>query len=262
MTTMTRFVSLAALAGAAVLASCTGYDKNTLQTIDGPVAAQAAVRFFNFGVNAPGVNFYADAVKLTAISSTTGVESTNGVTYGNVGSNGDYSAVTPGSHALTAKIAATTDKDLSIAPVTAQLDAGKYYSYYMSGFYNTTSKTVEAFVVNDPIPTVDFSKAYVRFVNAISNSQPMTLYAKSTTTAVESPVGAAIAYKSAGDFVALAPDVYDLNTRVTGSSTNVITRTGVSFLGGHVYTISSRGDITVTGSTATNRPVLDNTANR
>ena len=41
-----------------------------------------------------------------------------------------------------------------------------------------------------------------------------------------------------------------------------VTRTGVSFLGGRIYTIGARGDITVTSTTATNRPILDNTANR
>jgi hypothetical protein len=29
-----------------------------------------------------------------------------------------------------------------------------------------------------------------------------------------------------------------------------------------VYTVSARGDMTVTSTTATNRPTLDNTANR
>ena len=53
-----------------------------------------------------------------------------------------------------------------------------------------------------------------------------------------------------------------LSTRYTGSSTNAIVRAGVSFVAGKVYTISARGDITVTSTTATNRPFLDNTANR
>jgi len=45
-----------------------------------------------------------------------------------------------------------------------------------------------------------------------------------------------------------------------------LARTGVSFVGGRVYTITARGDITVapttTGCAATNRTCLDNTANR
>jgi hypothetical protein len=45
-------------------------------------------------------------------------------------------------------------------------------------------------------------------------------------------------------------------------TTNAIARTAVSFSAGKVYTISARGDMTVVSTTATNRPFLDNTANR
>jgi hypothetical protein len=94
----------------------------------------------------------------------------------------------------------------------------------------------------------------------------MTLYAKSTTTATESAVGAEVAYKGAGAFVSLRAGVYDLSTRYTGSATNAVTRTGVSFLGRKVYTITARGDITVAPTTTTcaaaHRTCLDNTANR
>jgi hypothetical protein len=256
---MNRHKSLAVLLCAAVLSSC---DKNRVQEITGH-APSARVRFFNFGVNAPGVNFYADNTKMTAISSTTGVESTTGVAYGGVGSAGFYSAIEPGQHTLSGRIAAATDKDLAISNVATTVADGKHYSFYQSGFYNTTTKAVEAFVVEDPFPAeIDYSVAYVRFVHAISNANPMTLYARNTTTTAELPVGAEVAYKSAGAFTALPGAFYDLSTRYAGSSTNAISRAGVSFVAGRVYTISARGDITVVSTTATNRPFLDNTANR
>ena len=164
---------------------------------------------------------------------------------------------------MTGKIAAATDKDLAISTATATIADGKYYSFYMSGFYNATTKTVDGFVVEDPFaaPT-DFAVATVRFVHAISNANPMTLYAKNTTTGAEVAVGAEVAYKGAGAFTPVPAGVYDLSTRYTGSATNAIARTGVSFLGGRVYTVGARGDITVVSTTATNRPFLDNTANR
>jgi hypothetical protein len=122
---------------------------------------------------------------------------------------------------------------------------------------------VEAFVVEDPFPAeIDYSVAHVRFVHAISNANPMTLYASNTTTGAEAAVGAEVAYKSAGAFTALPNGVYDLNTRYAGLTTNAITRTGVSFVAGRVYTISARGDITVVSTTAADRPFLDNTTNR
>jgi len=268
--------SLAALGAAVALASCG--DKSAIHDITAP-AAGSAVKFFNFGVNAPAVNFYADNSKISATTSTscsdavtgastdqtclsTGKEATTGTAYGaNASTAGLYYSVAPGSHTLSGRITATTDNGVAISNTPTTLENGKFYSYYLSGIYNTTTKTVEGFVVEDPLPDLDFTKAYVRFVNAISNSQPMTLYALLQKGA-ETAIGASVAYKSASSFVAVAPGIYDLSTRVAGSSTNVIANTGVSFVAGHVYTVSARGDITVTSTTAATRPILDVTPNR
>jgi hypothetical protein len=253
--------TLAALLCAGLLSAC---GESPVRDISGPPPAASRIKFFNFGVGAPGVNFYADNTKMTAISSATpGVESTTGVNYGLVGNGGAYSAIAPGQYTLTGKIAATVDKDLAIASVPATIADGKYYSFYMSGFYNTTAKTVEGFVVEDPVvePT-DFTSASVRFVNAISNANPMTLYAKSTTTGAEVAVGGEVAYKGAGVLASLPVGFYDLSTRYTGVTTNAIVRTGVQFLGGRMYTIGARGDITIVSTTAATRPILDNTPNR
>ena len=256
---MNRYRSLAVLLCAAALASC---EKNAVQEIAGNPPA-ARIRFFNFGVNAPGVNFYANDRKMTAISSASGVESTTGVAYGGVGAAGLYAGIEPGQYTLSGKIAAATDKDLAISNVTATIEDGKHYSFYQSGFYSTTTKSVDAFIVEDPfIADFDYSVAYVRFVNAISNANPMTLYAKHTVSLTETAVGTAVAYKGAGAFTALPSGVYDLGTRYTGVTTNAISRAAVSFSAGRVYTITARGDITVVSTTATNRPFLDNTLNR
>jgi hypothetical protein len=259
---MNRYASLAALAFVAALSSC---GTKEIQSITGP-SPNSRIRFFNFGVNAPGVNFYANSTKMTAITSATGVESTNGIAYGVVAAGGAYSAVDPGQYTLTGKIAAATNKDLAISTVTTTIADGKYYSFYMSGFYDATAKTVEGFVVEDPfVEPADFTVTSVRFVHAISNANPMTLYATNTTTGTEVPVGAEVAYKGAGAFTTLPAGVYDLSTRYTGSATNIITRPGVSFVGDRVYTITARGDITVAPSTtcaSTDKTCLDNTVNR
>lgn len=276
---MSRQKSLAVLLCAAVLTAC-NYDKNAVQDITGPDPG-SRIRFFNFGVNAPGVNFYANDNKVTGVSSsacstppaseqepctTTGIEATTGTGYGGVGLAGLYSALAPGQYTFTGRIAATVDKDLAISNVTQALAAGSYYSFYQSGFYNTTTKTVDAFVVEDPIPAeIDFTVAHVRFVHAISNANPMTLYATSPTTP-ETAVGGQVAYKSAGAFTPLPGGIYTLATRYAGVSTNALSRTNVTFVAGRVYTITARGDITVAPTTTacagTNRTCLDNTANR
>jgi hypothetical protein len=256
---MKTFRAITTLLCAVALTAC---EKNAVQEIAGP-ATGARIRFFNLGVNAPGVNFYANDRKMTAISSVTGVESTTGTVYGGVGSSGFYSVIEPGSYTISGKIAAATDKNVAISSVPATLVDGKSYSFYLSGIYNATTKTADGFVVEDQIAeSIDYTMAYVRFVNAISNASPMTLYARNTTTLTEMAIGGAVPYKSAGAFTAVPTGVYDLSTRFAGASTSAIARTAVSFSAGRIYTISARGDMTVTSTTAATRPFLDNTANR
>jgi uncharacterized protein DUF4397 len=248
---------IAALFCVAVL----GCDKNAVQELVAPPPAAAQIKFFNFGVGAPNVNFYANDKKLTGISSTTGVESTLGTAYGAAAAGGFYVAVDPGQYDLNGRITAATDKDTAVSHVNTTLAAGKRYSLYQSGFYNTTTKKVEAFFIEDDfaIPT-SFAVASVRFVNAISNANPMALYARAITAdSTVFPIGAEVAYKSAGAWTSIPTGSYDLYTRYAGSTTNVILRTAVGFSGGRVYTVTARGDIT---SAATTRvPTLDNTAN-
>jgi hypothetical protein len=256
----------------AALAATTACEKNAVQTIAGPQEGGSNVKFFNFAVGAPQVNFYVNETKVTAVSATgcavlddanrqeclsTGREATTGVAYGGAGNGAWYADVAPGQIMLSGRIAATTDKNLPIHTLQTTIAADRFYSYYLSGIYDATTKRADSFVVEDVMPATDFTRAYVRFVNASSTAQPMTLYARDRVTTTESAVGAGVAYKAAGDFVALAPGSYDLNTRTAGSSTNVFSRVAVSFAPGRAYTITARGNI-ATASTM----LLDNTANR
>jgi hypothetical protein len=265
--------SLAVLLSAALLASCDG---GGIQQITAPAPA-SAVKFFNFGISAPAVNFYANTTKVTAVSSTscvpptnpvcltTGIEATTGVGFGGAGTAGLYNGMTPGAYTLTGRIATTADNGVAISSTPATIEAGKYYSYYVSGFYDAASKKADGFVVTDDFPVpLDPTKTYIRFVNAIANSQPMTLYVKNQAAGtVEAPVGGAVAYKGASPFVAFTGGgVVDYSTRLAGSATNLIVRTGILVAPGHAYTITAYGDMTVTSTTAATRPQLDNTANR
>jgi hypothetical protein len=259
---MNRPLVVAMLLGVAALGAC---DKNAVQDLPLAPIAAARIKFFNFGVNnTPGVNFYANETKMTAISSGTQTEATTGVTYGNVGNGGIYSAIAPGTYTLTGRIAATTNKNLPIDALSTTIADGKFYSFYLSGAYDTTANQVDAFILEDPVPAQwDYSVAYVRFVHAIYNANPMTLYVKNTDTTVTKDsiaIGGAVAYKAAGAFTAVPNGVYGLITRYTGANTSVISRSNVSFVRGHLYTVGARGDITKT--TGTFAPALDNTANR
>ena len=62
---MTKTSTLALLLGAVLMAAC---GKAANQVIAGPEpGAGTRVRFFHFGVNAPGVNFFANDTKMAAI---------------------------------------------------------------------------------------------------------------------------------------------------------------------------------------------------
>lgn len=268
---MMTLPNMRALAGRTVAALCcaaalTACEKNAVQDITGALPG-ARIRFFNFGLNAPSVNFYANDAKVSATGSATGVEATTGVSFGGVSLGGFYSGIAPGQYTFTGRIAATVDKDLPVATVQQTLEDGKRYSLYMSGPYDATAKQSDAFIVEDAFTdSIDFSQAYVRFVNASHNSQPMRLVIQSTVAgSPEIVVGTEVAYKSAGAFQAVPIGTYNVFARVAGATTNAISRTGttaVSMAGGRIYTISARGDMTITSTTAANRPFLDNTPNR
>jgi hypothetical protein len=271
---MKRHTSIAVLLCAAFLSSCDLFDENAVQDITGPTPTTARIKFHNFSPSSVGVNFFANDVKMTAISTSActplptvdslkvkcqeaGIESATGVVYGTctagacsggLASAGLYAAIAPGQYTLTAKMAA---KDTIVSTVAQTIENDKYYSFFMSGIYNTTTKTAEAFIVEDPIPTgtIDFTVAHVRFVNAISNGTgDLNLFATNTTTATETAVGSAVAYKAANAFMTLPAGTYDLRVRYTGVATNLITRTGLSLVGGRVYTVTTRGS-TATAST-------------
>lgn len=266
--------TLAALGAALVLSAC-GIDLETeaVQDITAP-ADGAYVRFFNFGVGAPSVNFYAGDTKVTAISSATGVEAASGVAYGGVGNGGLYSNLRGGAYTFAGRIiGAAVDNGLAISAITGNVEAGKSYSVFQSGIYDAVNKTVGGFVVEDPVPaTFDYTQAYVRFVNASSNGNPMTLTVTNTTSSVIFTIGTTIAYKGASGFSTVPAGTYNVagacgttcNSTGVGNNTTAVTRTGITLTAGRYYTIALRGDVTLNPATTTlaNRLQFDFTANR
>ncbi|HEX6549632.1 MAG TPA: hypothetical protein VF117_03085 [Gammaproteobacteria bacterium] len=273
-------------------AATTACEQNAVQQIAGPAAGGVNVKFFNFSVGSPAVNFFVNDAKATAVSATgcailddtnrqqclsTGLESTTGVVYGGAGNGASawYSDVAPGQVTIAGKIAAVTDKNLAISNIQTTVETGKFYSYYLSGIYDTAAKSTDSFIVEDVMPpSGDFTTSYVRFVNASSTATgPMTLWLKERTTRDSLAIGGPVAYKSAGAFVAVpvrrplpdsagitgrsAANSWDLAARYAGSPTAIFSRNQLSFGGGRAYTITARGNVAVTSTMS-----LDNTANR
>lgn len=266
---MKKLTSIAVLLCATVLASC---GEEAFPDITGPMA-ESRIKFFNFSVGAPGVYFYASNNKVAGVGAasvvidaktgvvTSSVESVTGITYpatatsdGGVTAGGYYSAIAPGSYDLAAKLADTTQRATVVATLSTAIASGKYYSYYLSGAYNTATKSAEAFIVEDNFPVkMDWTQAYVRFVNAGPTSAPLTLYGTNTTTAApEGAIGAITAYKGASAFVGVPTGSYNLAAKDAGGVSK-ITRTAVQFSAGRVYTITLRGTTTLALNNTTNR---------
>ncbi|RYE19637.1 MAG: DUF4397 domain-containing protein, partial [Sphingobacteriaceae bacterium] len=238
--------------------------KDGVQIIDAPVQSGAQIRFSNYTMNSPSINFYANDIKVSATLSTNGTESTTGTTYGNIFPSGSiYTLLPAGNYTLKGQLPSTisTDANLSIANVTANLENNKYYSFYTCGFYNTTAKTSDAFILEDKLPTVDTSAAYVRFVNVVPNALSAgTFSARITSTTSETVLATAVTYKAGSDFVKLPQGVYDFIVRYQSTTPTPITGIAgsISLLKGRIYTVSVRGDITLNSSTTgTNRPVFN-----
>ena len=140
---MKKYLSLAGLLCAAALsASCT---KDGVQDISGTVPA-ARIKFFNFGVNAPNVNFYANTTKMTRSSPAPERRPRQEWPTAEWEPADTYTGLEPGQYTVSGKIAAATDKDLAISTIPVTVADGKLYSVYQSGIYSTTAKTVERFL--------------------------------------------------------------------------------------------------------------------
>lgn len=269
--------SLIALLGAATLVGC---GEKAERDIAAPVTEPSSIRFFNFSVNSPTVQFFANDAQVTATNTANcnaaknppvtatdstclkiGIETSSGVAYTGAAAGGLYTGIDAGQYTLSGRQMSASGPTATISSVTASIASGKAYSYYQSGLYNTTTKTTDAFIIEDDLPaTVDWSKSLVRFVNTVGNSVPMTMVLVDTLGHATT-IGGPTAYKSANPFSAVAPAPYDLHAR-DANGVDKIVRTFVTFFPGHVYTISARGDMTVTSTTATNRPFLDVTESR
>ena len=273
-TAMKKSAVLSALAGLTLLAAC---DKNAVQTISAPVDGGAFVRFHNLSVASPSVNFYANTQKVTAVSSTacspppvtpnplcttTGVEQatgTIGTAYGSSALAGNYAVLTPGAYTLTGHSSVPADNGAVVSTLNGTVEAGKFYSYFMSGVYAAGTKSTDAFMIEDKLPTTfDYTKSYVRVVNASVNAPSISASTTLQGTANVITVATNVAYKGASEIVTIPPGLTDVTITFTGSAP--VTLTGGGFSGGHVYTIALRGD--VNSSVTANKPAITFFVNR
>ncbi len=242
-----------------------GCKKNAIQEISKPIGSGAFIKYFNFAVNSPTVNFYADNTKVSASLSTTGVESpTTGVAYSAAyPASNAYSLIAAGTYEFKAKIPSTAsaDADLAITSIKKQVENGKSYSLYTCGLYDSSTKKTDVFIIDDASPLIDNSAAYVRFVNSSYNTNPINLTFRHKTTLGETVVATNVAYKSASPFQKMPAGVYDLILNYPNDSKDMVVKKDVNIINANVYTFSLRGDITASPTTG-NKPFIERTFNR
>lgn len=255
---------------AMIFSSC---EKNAVTDITTPYSG-AQFKYYNFAINGPTVNFYANDIKTTATLTSTGVEAAAGVNYGGLVPLRGYSLAPIGSVKFSSLTPSTMvvnnalgqGPNIETSSITKTVEDGKNYSYYTSGIYDYTTKKSDAFIIEDVLPAADTSIAYIRVVNPGHNTTALSLELTQTFTStipgipplviVTTPI-TGVAYKTASAYTPVKQGAYTLRLIDTPSG-KVVTRAATGFIKGRLYTFTLRGNL-ITGTPA---PFLDFTENR
>ncbi|WP_264551890.1 hypothetical protein [Flavobacterium sp. N2038] len=287
--------------GVLALTSCGDENDFTpYQTKDG-IANASNVKFVHAAVGPNGTNFqinyFTGSEKISAVGVTTGIPI--GMGYGaQYPAPINYTLMKPGTQPLsilTPVVPATATKPevpaVTIYDGNIVTEAGKNYTSFLLSTPPSVSPPVYSlYQLNDDlsVANLDPSKAYIRFINVISNSAPVgydlgILKETSLSGAVPVTTKEIYTYRNVtfkgGDekYIAIEPQSpidtrgYQLQLRVAGSPTNVpgtITGTTIANLAntpagtafvpraGRIYTIFCRGIVGGIPNATTNIPTL------
>jgi len=227
------------------------------------VTSGAMIRFSHASQEGPMVNFYLDDQKVTT-KSATGIGRQTGLFWSSTLSNTihpttyGYVNVPAGSYTLqavdtsTIKGAVTLAKKV-IASAPVQLEDNVSYTAYLVG----KAGSLELLTVKDELPPIDFSRAYIRFVNAMPGT-PGDFDVKAIRTAPDAetiPVATSVAFKGESGYVPIPAGTYDFALYLNGSTTAYTTYTGGAIVAGRVYTFYTKGNYVASPGTI-NRQLL------
>lgn len=227
---MLRTNILAVLITAAALAGCEK-DDNTV-TPDG--AGSARVLVAHASPNAPGVDLLVDNA----------VVGTN-LTYPN---NTGYLNVSAGTRNIKVRLTGTTT---IVIDANVPLTANTVYSVFAA---DSVSKLTPV-VLTDNLSTPAAGKAHVRFVHLSPNAPAVDIAVQGGAVVFPNT-----AFKSATAFTPLDAGTYNLEVRVAGTSTVVLSLPDVTFANGGIYTVFARGFVGGTGDQALGAQTIVNTA--
>lgn len=211
----------------------------------------AYIKILNVTPSSPTVNFFIDGTKFSAGLSSLGVENAgyNYTTATSLFPDLGYAVTTPGTRKLTAKIiaSATADAGLEVFNTSITPQAGKYYTIFTTGQYNTTAKQIpSSLVIEDVKPALDTSKVFVRVINVYNGGPNLDLIKGDVPTGPK--IVTNVAYGTASGWAevpspgsGVAPSVkYLLYNTTTGGA--VIAGTfSLSLTKGRAYTLYLKG---------------------
>lgn len=259
------------LASALLLFSACGDQHTFPDIVRAPLSDHGQVRFYNFVMNGPTVNFYANGVKSTGITSTTGKEAANGVGWGGTHPNIGYVEIPAGNNVT---IESITPKNMLIPTnninnyeggivtsslVIPKIEPLKQYSVYLSGYWDKINKNSKSFYIKDEMPGVDTASVFMRFVNSgVEEAGDLKFVVTSRDTLVGTIViDEKIPYGTASKFVAVPYGTYNLKVYTTKGDSLI--RNGIVLNPDRVHTFALRGNILSKSPIA---PWIDNVQNR
>lgn len=270
------------LLGLVLIASC-GDEHNFTPYATTAPENTANVKFIHSAIGASGtnfqVNYFMGTEKVSSIGVTVGLPI--GTSYGSIYPGSFYGIVKSGDQPLSAvspEIAATTT--LPAIPAVERFvgklttENGKYYSNFLIGSLpNVTPVTFSTYQINDDFSTaLDKTKAYIRFINVISNTpaagydlgiiKTTSISGAATTVTKEIQTFKNVTFKGGDEkFIAIEAQAptdargYQIQLRLAGSATNTPTLTAPALVvnlansgtgilvprAGRIYTIFCRG---------------------
>jgi hypothetical protein len=243
--------TLVVLAAGFMISSC---EKNAIDNNAVPVTAGSHIKMVHAAQEAPMANLFVGNEKVSAIAPNAQNVSL-GLSY-------TGTAVFPVSYGYANVAAGPTNVQIIdtvgakgtaviLAAKSVSLDAASSYTAFLTG----KTGSFEAHIIKDELPELNYTKAYVRFVNVMVDAPAnfelkANFKATATKPATSTPIGADIAYKQHTPFIAIEPGTYDFPVFVQGATTAYTTMTNITPVAGRVYTFYIRGNYTASPAVA------------
>ncbi len=212
-------------------------------------ATGGRVKFLHTAADAPAVDVYANDAKING-AVPTAANLPVAVSYLGLFPSVDYALIPAGSP--TFKVVAPAAGAIPATTVLTgaiPVEDGKYYSIFAIG----TAPNYSVLALNDNLEIADRTKAYIRFINLISNTPTAGMEVGITQIGSGDAIYTGIGYKGGKpEFLGITPvatggsTAYTFELRNSGSKT-VIKTLSLSPAAGRIYTIYAMG---IVGNTA------------